>query len=195
MSKGEETKQLIIERAAPVFNTRGIAATAMSDIMEVTKLSKGSLYVHFTDKDNLAASVVDYSLSQLSKKVMTAVNRHSNAKDRLFAYIDVLGNPLQPLVAGGCPMMNFGVEADDTNQAIREKVSRLVKQSQKTIAGIIHKGIEEGVFKPDWEYKEFATMLFAMIEGGIMISRITGNDSAMKTIKRNLKNMITAQLL
>ncbi|MFA6249149.1 MAG: TetR/AcrR family transcriptional regulator, partial [Mucilaginibacter sp.] len=51
MSKGESTKQIIIERATPIFNKKGIFGTSMSDIMEAAKLSKGSLYVHFEDKD------------------------------------------------------------------------------------------------------------------------------------------------
>src|SRR5688572_24291233 len=73
MTKGEETRQFIIERSAPLFNTKGIAATAMSDIMDVTKLSKGSLYVHFENKDVLADAVVDYNMDQLAKKIDAAI--------------------------------------------------------------------------------------------------------------------------
>ena len=54
MTKGEETRQFIIEKAAPIFNTKGIAATSMSDSMEATKLSKGIMYVHFDNKVVLA---------------------------------------------------------------------------------------------------------------------------------------------
>lgn len=195
MTKGEETRQMIIERAAPVFNTKGIAATAMSDIMEVTKLSKGSLYVHFNDKDELAATAVDYNMEQLGKKVAAAINRYDDPKNRLFAYLDIFLDPLHPPVTGGCPMMNFGTEADDTNEAVRKKVNVVVERSQQVIIDIIKQGIKEGVFNTGWDYKEFATLMFAMIEGGIMISRIAGNNAKMKVINRNLKKMIEAQCL
>jgi TetR/AcrR family transcriptional repressor of nem operon len=62
MQKGENTRQLIIEQATPIFNKKGIFGTSMSDIMEAAKLSKGSLYVHFENKDSLAFSVLEYSL-------------------------------------------------------------------------------------------------------------------------------------
>jgi len=39
MNKGEQTRQMIIEQSAPIFNKKGIAATAMSDIMDATDLS------------------------------------------------------------------------------------------------------------------------------------------------------------
>jgi len=193
MTKGEETRQMIIERSAPIFNKKGIAATAMSDIMEATRLSKGSLYVHFDNKDTLAATVVDYNMELLNKKVTAILNRHDNAKDKLFAFIDMYKDPLNPPVTGGCPMMNFGVEADDMNEAVRLKVARNIDMSQQSLIDIIKQGISQGVFKPDWNYKEFATMLFAMIEGGVMITRNTKKHDKMAIIIRNLKKMIEEQ--
>jgi len=44
MTKSERTRQFIIETSAPIFNTKGIAATAYSDVMQATKMAKGGLY-------------------------------------------------------------------------------------------------------------------------------------------------------
>ena len=193
MSKGEQTKQMIIEQSAALFSKKGIAATAMSDVMEVTGLAKGSLYVHFENKDVLAEAVVDHNLQLLGRRVGEAIDRFDHPKDKLFAYIDVFRNPLAPPVEGGCPMMNFGVEADDLNETVREKVAAMVNKSQQRIVDIVTQGIRQGVFKADWNYKEFATMLFAMIEGGILISNTTRKNDKMMIINRNLKKMIEAQ--
>jgi AcrR family transcriptional regulator len=195
MGKAEETRQLIIERSAPIFNKKGIAATAMSDIMEATNLSKGSLYVHFENKDVLAETVVDYNMELLTKKVMAAINRYDNPREKLFAYIDTFKNPLNPPVPGGCPMMNFGVEADDMNEGVRVIVARVVEMSQQLIIDIIKQGVSQGIFKPDWNYREFATLMFAMIEGGVMISRTTQKTDKMGVISRHLKKMIEEQQL
>jgi len=194
MSKGEQTRQMIIERSAPIFNKKGIAATAMSDIMEVTDLSKGSLYVHFDNKDVLAEAVVDYQLEQLHRKTVAAMDRYSHPKDKLFAYIDLYRNPLQPPLEGGCPMMNFGTEVDDQNETVRGKVAALVNKSQQMIVSIIADGIRQGVFKSDWNYKEFATLMFALIEGGLLITRTTKKNDKMLVINRTLRNMIEEQL-
>ena len=185
---------MIIERSAPVFNKKGIAATSMSDIMEVTKLSKGSLYVHFDNKDVLAEAVVDHNLKLLSERLMKDINRVGHPKDKLFAYLDAYRNPLNPPVAGGCPMLNFGMEADDQFESIREQVADVVDKAQQLIIDIIKHGIRDGIFKADWDYREFATMMFAMIEGGIMISRTTRKTDKMGIIVKNLKKMIEEQL-
>src|SRR5258708_24245416 len=104
MTKAERTRRFIIEKSAPIFNTKGVAGTAMSDIMEATKLAKGSLYVHFKNKDELSYAAADYNLNNLVKKLTGAVNKHKKAKDQLFALLDFLNNPQNPPTIGGGPL-------------------------------------------------------------------------------------------
>src|SRR5262245_23427611 len=115
MTKAERTRQFIIEQSAPIFNTKGLAATAMSDIMEATKMAKGGLYGHFESKEELAHTVVDYNLSKLLGKLEQAINNARTAKEKLFAYLDFNKSPLSTPLLGGCPLINFGMEADDTD--------------------------------------------------------------------------------
>lgn len=190
MTKGEETRQFIIEKSASLFNTQGIAATAMSDIMKVTNLSKGSLYVHFDNKEVLACAVVDYNMELLEKKIHGAIAKQNTAKDKLFAFIDVLNDAIDSPVKGGCPILNFGMEADDTNKAVRKKVNSTIESAIRTISEIIKGGIKNGEFKSSWNYQEFAITMFAMIEGGIMMSRVAGNNTIIRTINKHIKERI-----
>ncbi|RED22618.1 TetR family transcriptional regulator [Flavobacterium cutihirudinis] len=190
MSKGEETRQFIIEKAAPIFNTKGIAATAMSDIMEATKLSKGSMYVHFENKDVLACAAVDHNMKILNSKLQEAMSKSKTAKEQLITYIDFFSNPLNPPVIGGCPLLNFGTEADDTNPIIKEKVNHAIKSAQRLLESLITKGIANGEFKPSWNASEFATAMFAMLEGGHLMSRMSGINDNMKSISKTLKILI-----
>ncbi|UWY27347.1 TetR/AcrR family transcriptional regulator [Flavobacterium sp. TR2] len=195
MTKGEETRQFIIEKAAPIFNTKGIAATSMSDIMEATKLSKGSMYVHFENKNVLACAAVDHNMKVLSSKLETALREAKGAKEQLYAYIEFFSNPINPPVSGGCPLLNFGTEADDTNPAVKEKVNTAIKRGQQLLTSIIEKGIADNEFASDWNAAEFATALFAMLEGGHLMSRMSGNNDNMKTIEKTLKKIISEKLI
>ena len=195
MSKGEETRQFIIEKAAPIFNVKGIAATSMSDIMEATKLSKGSMYVHFENKEVLACAAVDHNMKVLGDKILMTVGKAKTAKEELFAYIDFFNNPLNPPVIGGCPLLNFGMEADDTNPVVKEKVNGGIRFTQRVLENSINKGIANGEFKPDWNATEFSTVIFAMLEGGNLISRMSGNNDKMKIIVKTLKSIIEENTL
>ncbi len=193
MSKGELTREFIINKAAPVFNTKGMEATSMSDIMEVTKLSKGTLYVHFKNKEELISEVFAHNMKTYGNKIYSKIKQFDSAKDSLFAYIDLLTDISNPLVIGGCPLMNFGVEADDTDPVTANKIALEIKNSHNQISKLIVRGIEAGEFKPDWNYDEFAKLAFAMLEGGVMISRITKDVSSAKIVSRTLKKMIVEQ--
>src|SRR5258707_14475719 len=96
MTKAERTKQFIIEKSAPIFNTKGVAGTAMSDIMEATKLAKGGLYGHFDSKEELSYAAVDYNLDRLAEKTEAAMSKHKTAKGKLFAYADLYNDPFNP---------------------------------------------------------------------------------------------------
>ncbi|KAF2339087.1 TetR/AcrR family transcriptional regulator [Flavobacterium ginsenosidimutans] len=195
MTKGEETRQFIIEKAAPIFNTKGIAATSMSDIMEATKLSKGSMYVHFENKDVLACAAVDHNMKVLSSKLQAELSQGKSATEQLYAYIDFFSNPINPPVTGGCPLLNFGTEADDTNPIVKEKVNTAIKHGQVLLTSIIEKGIADKEFDPNWNAAEFSTVLFAMLEGGHLMSRMSGNNDNMKTIEKTLKKIISKKLI
>ncbi|MBO9584299.1 MAG: TetR/AcrR family transcriptional regulator [Flavobacterium sp.] len=191
MTKGEETRQFIIEKAAPIFNTKGIAATSMSDIMEATKLSKGSMYVHFDNKDVLACAAVDHNMKVLSSKLQMELSQGKSAEEQLYAYIDFFSNPINPPLTGGCPLLNFGTEADDTNPIVKEKVNIAIKRGQQLLTSIIEKGIADGEFDPKWDAAAFSTVLFAMLEGGHLMSRMSGNNDNMKTIVQTLRKNIS----
>jgi TetR/AcrR family transcriptional regulator, transcriptional repressor for nem operon len=191
MTKAERTKQLIIDKSAPLFNKKGVAGTSLSDILAETKLAKGSLYVHFENKEAISHAVVDHFVMQKIALLNSTLNGPGNAKAKLFAYLDVFLNPVTPPFAGGCPFLNFGMESDDTDQVIRNKVKNVVETAQWYIAKTIKNGIAAGEFNSDWEPEVFALKLFSMMQGAVMISRVTEDKSVMKTISELIKQEIT----
>ncbi|BAV06935.1 transcriptional regulator, TetR family [Filimonas lacunae] len=186
---------MIVEKAAPIFNIKGMAATAMSDIMEVTGLSKGSMYNHFQDKEMLVSAVVDYNLHSYAGKIRAAIGPEKTAVKKLFAFIDLLGTPLSPIIEGGCPVLNFGTEADDTHPSVATKLNAMIELCENALAGIIKEGIQQKEFDADWNYKEFAVIMFSMMEGGHILSRIAGNNNRMKLISKTLKAMIKQHVI
>jgi AcrR family transcriptional regulator len=177
-----------------LFNKKGIAGTAMSDVMTVTKMAKGGLYGHFESKDELSYAVVDYNLSKIVEKVVQAVAKATTAKEKLFAFLDVFSTPMQFPVEGGCPMLNFGTEADDTSPVVRSKVRATMETAQKNAAAIIKKGIASGEFKASFDAKEFSIKMMTLIEGGTLIGRVLETNSQMTIMMKMLKREIEQQL-
>lgn len=195
MNRAEKTRQFIIEQTAPLFNTKGVAATAITDIMKVTNMAKGSLYVHFQNKEELSHCAVDWNLQQFTDKISAEAEKFTGARAKFFGLLDYLGDPLNPPVQGGCPMMNFGMEADDTSPVIRQKVNQTICTVQEGMVDILEKGVTDGEFDPEWDYRSFAIKAYAMIEGGILVSRVSQDISQMKMLVGMLKDEIDQQFL
>jgi len=195
MNRAEKTRQFIIEQTAPLFNTKGVAATAITDIMKVTNMAKGSLYVHFQNKEELSHCAVDWNLQQFTDKISAEAEKFTGARAKFFGLLDYLGDPLNPPVQGGCPMMNFGMEADDTSPVIRKKVNQTICTVQEGMVDILEKGVTDGEFDPEWDYRSFAIKAYAMIEGGILVSRVSQDISQMKMLVGMLKDEIDQQFL
>jgi len=163
--------------------------------MEATKLSKGSMYVHFENKEVLACAAVDHNMKVLGDKLQLALNKSKTAKEELFTYIDFFSNAVNPPLTGGCPLLNFGTEADDTNPIVKEKINKGIKYNQQILQNSISKGIANGEFKPDWNAEDFAIVIFAMMEGGHLMSRMSGSNDKMKIITKTLKKIIEENTL
>ncbi len=152
---------------------------------------KGSLYVHFENKEELSYSVVDYNLNAFIDRTIAAVSKEKSSKLKLLGMLDFLSDPLNPPVAGGCPMMNFGMEADDTSPVIRDKVCKIIVDVQRFIRETVEEGIVAREFKQEWNASIFATKTYAMIEGGILVSRVSGNNDQMNILISILKDEIS----
>lgn len=190
MTKAERTKQFIIETASPIFNKKGVAGTTIDDVLKATKMAKGGLYGHFTNKEELSQEVVSHLLYKLRSKAKQLIDNQNSAKDKLFAFLSIFENPQQALSEGGCPMLNFGSEADDTDEQIKKQVKTSIQSTLKMLEAIIITGIENHEFKETFNAEAFAIKAFTMVEGNILVARVLGTNRYAKLCIEMLKNEI-----
>lgn len=195
MSKAEKTRQFIVEKTAPIFNMKGFAGTSLSDITNATGLTKGSIYGNFANKDEVALAVFDYNLSLLQKSIDSTVAESSGAAEKLLRMAGFYRSGLKnTLIRGGCPILNTAVDADDTHPLLKEKVSKSIKAWKKNIESIIKKGITNNEIKPTVDAAEFAVTYISLIEGGIMMSKATGDLSMLNSCINRVERMIQIEL-
>jgi TetR/AcrR family transcriptional regulator, transcriptional repressor for nem operon len=176
MSKGEETRKMILERAAPLFNQQGYAGVSLSDIMHATELEKGGIYNHFVSKEQIALASFDYAWGLVQGHTRQALANKTHAVDRLYAFaaafLDLADGSLLP---GGCPIMNTAIDADDTFPALRERARNAMNVWRASLHRIINKGIELQELRPETEVDTFATFFISTLEGAVMLSKLYGD--------------------
>lgn len=189
--RNEATRQRIIESTATLFNKKGYANTSVTDLEKATGLTKGSIYGNFESKEEVALAVLDYNVRSLKSRIREAVERCESYRDKIFAHVAVFYG-LQG-DGGGCPMQNAAVEADDTNEPMRQKAADAILSWKNDIADLLKKGIKAGEFKKDTDPDQTALTLIALIEGAILLGKATRNivylDTVLDVAKEKIRSV------
>ena len=173
MSKGEQTRQRIIARAAPVFNVHGFAGTSMGQLTQATGLEKGGIYNHFASKEALALEAFDYAVGLTAQRFGQALVGKEHAVDRLLAIIGVLQHYVDnPSLPGGCPILNTAIEADDAYPPLRQRAQAAMTDWHKLIGKTVKTGVQRGELRPDVDPRVVASVLTATMEGALMLSKL-----------------------
>lgn len=189
VTKSEKTKEFIIAKAAPLFNKKGYAGTSMSDIMKATGLAKGGLYGNFESKDEIAALAFEYSYNQLKEDIGQKIRAKKKGVDKLLVILQYYKNyTVSPTVDGGCPLLNTAVDADDAYPFLKKKARLALQEMIGSLQHILKMGIQEGAFRNDLNVKKEAELIFAQIEGGIMMAKVLDDVTVLNRLLENLKN-------
>lgn len=190
-SKSERTKLFIVEKTAPVFNTKGYAGTSLSDLTHATGLSKGSIYGNFENKDEVALAAFDYNFGKVVTYIRAKIDSNETSIEKLLVYPETYRNFLKiPFLKSGCPLLNTSTEADDTHPLLREKANEALKLWKNSIERIIKTGIENREIKSNTKVAQFAIVTMSLIEGAVMQAKLTGNPIALNTTMDYLEDMI-----
>lgn len=188
MRKGEETRQKIIAAAAPLFNKQGYAGCVIKDIMEATGLEKGGIYRHFESKEEIAAEAFDYAWMVASAIRRQGLEDIPDQVDRLKQHIARF--VMRSSIPGGCPLLNTGVDSDNGNPILRERVRNALKVWQKMLRSILVEGMEGGTVRRDVDPEKVSRLIISGLEGGMLVSRIEKNDEALRTVMDYLDNYL-----
>ncbi len=173
MKKGERTRDHILAQSAAVFNQHGYAASSMSDLMLATKLEKGGIYNHFASKEQLELAAFDYAVELIEQRYLAALEKQQTAIDRLGAVMDIFLEFIHdPVLPGGCPVLNAAIESDDSNESLRQRTKLVVTGWKTRIQGIIEIGIAKGELEVGTDAGKLATVMLATLEGAVMMSKV-----------------------
>ena len=146
--EGERLREQLLDAAEAQLIARGsIQAVSLRQVARDVGVSATSVYLHFSDKDDLFLAVCTRRFIALGELLREARVGHRSAVDQLraagHAYVRFgLDHPGQyhVLFGGGVPM-----------EVVKERLpeeERVGLQVKLELAGVIQRGIEAGEFRP-----------------------------------------------
>ena len=187
LTKGAQTRQRIVELAAPVFNKLGYMGASMRDLVDATGLEKGGIYNHFGSKEQLAVEAYDHAMNLVEDSLARSQREEDDAIERLQAMIRTFARGYRnPVVAGGCPIMNTAIEADDTHPELRNRARESMTLWHRLVGRIVKDGVAAGELAPGTDPYALAALLTGSLEGGLMLSRLYGDPAYTDRIVEHL---------
>jgi TetR/AcrR family transcriptional repressor of nem operon len=193
MTKGEQTRRKIVEAAAPIFNQRGYEGSSLNDLMEATGLKKGGIYRHFSSKEELAAEAFDYTWETARTIRLTNLEEKASSVEKLKQSIASFVDHRSP-IAGGCPILNTAIEADDGNAVLRTRVTKALRWWLERLQTIVEQGQEHGEIRRSVDPKTVATLIVASLEGALMMSRLQRNDDSLRRVQAHLNKYLERKI-
>jgi len=191
MSKADKTKELIIQKTAGIFNTKGFSGTSLADMTDVTGLTKGSIYGNFKNKNEVAMEAFKFNLQIMNHLFANEMVKKNTFRDKLLVYSEVVGEFSEAKFPhGGCPILNTAVESDDTHPELKQKAQKALLGWKDSIVELLQSGIETGEFKPELNTEQVAITMLASLEGAIMIRKLTDSQEYIQLIMKSLKDYI-----
>ena len=158
----EVRRAQILEAALECFATRGYHTATMDDLVRTSGLSKGTLYWHFSSKEEVFLALFD----RFVEEFFDVWSRLETEGRSSLEMVRTLGEIfVDRLVSDPIPL---GAWAEFLLQPkARERYASMLRQSRERLAALMRRGIERGEIR-DLDPEGIAVALTAAIEGTML---------------------------
>jgi AcrR family transcriptional regulator len=157
VSKGEQTRQEIVERALALAGEVGLEGVSLGVLAASLNLSKSGLFAHFKSKEALQVDVLQRAIDHFIQDVVVPALKQPRGEPRVVNLFDyylawVHGNGR----SGSCFFMALTHEYDDRPGPVRDLLVQSQRDWYDTIARAARTAVEEGHFRADLDLEQFA---------------------------------------
>jgi len=183
------TKKNIIKASFALFLEKGYKELTIKEIMEVTGLSKGAIYHHFKNKEEIYLATLDqYFFALLDPKEMTLGETFSENIEIIYHFFSDLFSNIEGMGAKGIeyPMRNFfsfQLESEKVD-SIREEVSSAVVKFRQRVMAVVQAASDKGQIKPELSVEAVTYQVIALIEGTALHHSTVRNHVKAELLKK-----------
>jgi len=194
-TKAELTAQFILETVAPIFNKKGYTATSLSDLTTATGLTKGAIYGNFKNKEALSLKAFNYNVRFVINQIKVIFDEIDCPLEKLKAITNFYRTyNKQTLPLGGCPVLNVGIDSNNTNPELFERAKDIAKKLTDSITAIILEGQARQIINSEIDPSLYGGRIFSFIEGSIFTSVLLKDDKYLIDMMEHIDDMINNEL-
>ena len=142
----DKSKKIILDAALSLFVKNGYSQTSMDDIVNLSGLSKGAIYHHYSSKKVLFLSLIDYWETFYFKDILNKNISDCNPDDLLREISQNVVIAFKSKKNIFLAELEFWSLSNYDND-VRERIKLLYVKLLKLFKGIVRKGIDDKLYK------------------------------------------------
>lgn len=167
-------RQQVIKKALEVFKEHGYHKSSMADLGKACGLLKGSIYHHFSGKEDLMNAVIDYLSEYYENKVFSVKQDASMTGEQKLIFLVEKSEEIFLNNKGGCLMASIGLETVNVVPSFTEKIRVFFGNWVDCLATIF----EDKHSTP--KAKELAEQSVQEIEGAVLLVQLFQDDNYLR---------------
>lgn len=188
MSKGQETRQRLLDSAQELMYSRSYSDVGVQEICKDAKVQKGSFYHFFSSKSALTVEVLEQLKMQMIENILlpafakdlTPAKRFERFIEYAYQYQVQLKQEYGFVL--GCPMGNIALEMSTQDESIRKKVEMLFESIFHVFVDVLDDAKLAGELEKDADTVELAQVALAYGEGVLLVAKTKNDPEVVKRL-------------
>ncbi len=190
MSKGESTRQAVLEQAVEVASRLGLSGLTIGTLASQVELSKSGLFAHFRSKEQLQLQVLTHAREAFTDQVVRPALAAQRGEPRLRTLFELWLVTARES-ASGCLFVSAATEFDDQPGSVREQLVRDHKDLMDSIGQMVRAAIGEGHFGEAADPEQFAHDVYSVMLGYFHAVRLIEDPAAERRTRVAFENLLT----
>ncbi|GMU35127.1 MAG: TetR/AcrR family transcriptional regulator [Planctomycetia bacterium] len=175
------SREKLIGAAFSLIFRNGFQATGLDAIMSRAGVTKGAIYHHFRNKNELGYCVFDEVVAQwVRERWIDPFVRTEDPLGELRARMQSLTKLPNRHLAQGCPLNNLIQEVGGVDSGFGARMNALLDDWRSVLAGALRRGQRNGLVRRDLETVNAAAFIVAAIEGVVGIAKPASDNRVFK---------------
>ncbi|GAB2685430.1 TetR/AcrR family transcriptional regulator [Aliiglaciecola sp. 3_MG-2023] len=188
MNSVNPTKTALLNLAQELLQTKSFSSVSFQTLASGIGIKKGSVYYHFKTKEDLGEAIVERLTTMLQQSLLDI--QHEPSQIQLKIYLSWFEKHIEA-AQKLCPAASFAATWDAVPEGTKLKVQKLYNLHQNSLIRIIQNGRDSGEFALSSQSpKELAVLVFALLQGGLVSSRVSQTKYEFEACKAQASQMI-----
>ena len=159
----EASRAALVAAATELFALKGLDVS-LDEVCARAGYTRGAFYVHFKDRDELMAAVME-KVGRGSLAEMLGAGEAEDLATIVRRFAEALEGGTHPLTRAGGVRPYQLLDACARSPAIRQRYVALVAESTDRLAQVLHSHQQGGAVRDDVDPRHLATLLEALVIG------------------------------